>query len=156
MVAVSDFSGLVSSACAFASAAAIAPMVSLDPCMAAFLIMSEKIKADRARLRTLGPNAVAGGFLCVLRHQGLEFGPGPLMVEKGGARGAEETGKLRPGIRLAHVDDANRFDSWPGRLDPVGARGIPGLDAAPEPPLCSDQKVLVEGVGGYGHLDPFA
>src|SRR5271163_3935523 len=34
MVATSAFSGLVSSACALASAAAIAPMVSLDRCMA--------------------------------------------------------------------------------------------------------------------------
>jgi hypothetical protein len=34
MIAISDFSGLVSSACALASAAAIAPMVSLDRCMA--------------------------------------------------------------------------------------------------------------------------
>jgi hypothetical protein len=49
MVAVSDFSGLVSSAWALASAAAIAPMVSLDRCMAApVIILDEKIKADRA------------------------------------------------------------------------------------------------------------
>ena len=118
--------------------------------------MGEKIKADRARLRSLGPNAVAGGFLGVLRHQGLEFGPGPLMVEKGRAGGAEEAGELGPGIGLAHIDDANRFDPRPRRLDPIGARRVPGLNAAPEPALGGDQKVLVERVGGDGHLDPFA
>src|SRR5580704_3869518 len=139
MVAVSDFSGLVSSACAFASAAAIAPMVSLDRCMAPLLIV-EKIKADRARLRTLGPDAMAGGFLGVLRYQGLELGPGPLMVEKGGTGGAKKAGELRPRIRLAHVDDVNPFGSGPRRLDPVGARSIPGLNAAPEPALGSHQK----------------
>ena len=56
MVATSDFSGLVSSAYAFASAAAIAPIVSLDRCMAS-LTLSEKIEADRARLRAFGSNA---------------------------------------------------------------------------------------------------
>ncbi len=44
MVATGDFSGLVSSACAFASAAAIAPMVSLDRGIG--VILGEKIKAD--------------------------------------------------------------------------------------------------------------
>src|ERR1039457_998197 len=46
MVAVSDFSGLVSSACALASAAAIAPMVSLDRCIAR-LHGAQEIKTDR-------------------------------------------------------------------------------------------------------------
>jgi hypothetical protein len=72
MVATSDFPGLVSSACAFASAAAIAPMVSLDRCMAS-LTLNEKIEADCPRLRPFGPNAVAGGCLGVVRHQGFEL-----------------------------------------------------------------------------------
>jgi hypothetical protein len=33
--------------------------------MAAYLIMGEKIKADRPGLRSLGPDAMAGGFLGV-------------------------------------------------------------------------------------------
>src|SRR5271169_2940349 len=103
MVATSDFSGLVSSACAFASAAAIAPIVSLDRCMA--VLPGEKIKAERARLRSLGPNAVAGRLLGVFRHQGFELGLGSLMVEKGGPRRAEEAGELGPRIRCAHVND---------------------------------------------------
>ena len=56
---------------------------------------------------------MAGGFLRVLRHEGLELGLGPLVVEEGRAGGAEEAGELRPGIGLAHVDDPNRLD--PGR-----------------------------------------
>ena len=60
MVAISAFSGLVSSACALASSDVIAPMVSLDHCTAVSLV--EKIEADRARLRTFGANAMAGRF----------------------------------------------------------------------------------------------
>src|SRR5271166_395757 len=131
-------------------------MVSLDRCIAPLLIKGEKIKADRARLRPLGPDAMARGFLGVLRHQGLELGLGPLMVEEGGAGGAEETGELGPGIRLAHVDDANPFDPWSRRLDPVRSRGIPGLNAAPEPALGRHQKVLVErGLSGILCAGPY-
>ena len=46
IVAVSDFSGLASSACALASAAAIAPIDSLDRCMAS--ILREEIETDRS------------------------------------------------------------------------------------------------------------
>src|SRR5271166_404381 len=125
MVAVSAFSGLVSSACALASAAAIAPMVSLDRCMAVPLV--EKIEADRARLRPFGANAMAGRFLGVLRHEPLEFGLGALVVEKGRARSAVEAGQLGPRVRFAHVDDPDRLDPWPRRLDAVGTRGLAGL-----------------------------
>src|SRR5271163_2096195 len=101
MVATSDFSGLVSSACAFASAAAIAPIVSLDRCIA--VLLGEKIKADRARLRALGANAMASRLLGVLRHQGLQLGLGAFVVEKCGPGGAKEAGKFRPRIGLPHV-----------------------------------------------------
>jgi hypothetical protein len=50
-VATSAFSGLVSSACALASAAAIAPIVTLDRCTAVPLV--EKIEADRADFERL-------------------------------------------------------------------------------------------------------
>ena len=53
MVATSDFSGLASSACALASAAAIAPIVSLDRCMA--VLLGEKIKADRTQISSAWP-----------------------------------------------------------------------------------------------------
>ena len=57
MVAVSDFSGLVISACALANAAAIAPMVSLDRCIAR-LHGAQEIKTDRPRFGTLGADAM--------------------------------------------------------------------------------------------------
>src|ERR1019366_5248259 len=56
MVAVSDFSGLVSSACALASAAAIAPMVSLDRCIARLHV--EEIETDRPRFGPPGADAM--------------------------------------------------------------------------------------------------
>jgi len=46
MVAVCDFSGLVSSICALARAAAIAPMVSLERCMGRLRLL-ENVEADR-------------------------------------------------------------------------------------------------------------
>jgi hypothetical protein len=52
-VATSGFSGLTSSVWALASARASAPMVSLARCMLA--LRSEKIKANRAEFRALGP-----------------------------------------------------------------------------------------------------
>jgi hypothetical protein len=48
MVAMRDFSGLVSSARALASAAAIAPIDSLERCMV--LLRHKDIETDRARL----------------------------------------------------------------------------------------------------------
>src|ERR1700722_13712996 len=133
MVATSDFSGLASSTCALASAAAIAPIDSLDRCMV--LLSLEEIEADRARLRALGSDAVAGCFFCVFRHQGFELGLGPLMVAERPAGCAEEAGELSPGIRAAHIDQTNRFDPRPRWFDPIGPRCLARLDTAPEPAL---------------------
>jgi hypothetical protein len=36
------------------------------------------------------------------------------------------------------------------------SRRLAGLDAAPEPSLGGDEKVLVEGIGRDGQFDPFA
>src|SRR5437660_5581064 len=102
MVATSDFSGLVSSAWALASAAAIAPIVSLDRCMAGLHV--EEIEAHRTRLGPLGADAVPNRLLGVLRHQRLEFGLGPLVLEERRAGRAEDAGELRPRIGRAHVD----------------------------------------------------
>src|ERR1039458_9623979 len=87
IVAVSDFSGLVISACALASAAARAPIDSLERCMAALHL--EQIEADGAGFGALGSNPVADRLLGVFGHQPLEFGLGPLMLEEGGAGRAE-------------------------------------------------------------------
>src|ERR1700678_2657331 len=130
MVAVSDFSGLASSDCAWASAAAIAPIDSLDRCMAGLPI--EKIEADRAGLRAFGPNPMAGGFLGVLGHQPFQLDLGSLMIEEGGAGRAEQACDFGPGIGFAHVDDPNCLDPRRGRFYAVSARLLPSLDAAPE------------------------
>src|SRR5271170_1440659 len=55
-VAVSDFSGLVSSIWAFASAAASEAIDSLDRCIVD--LHFDHLEADRARLGALGPDAV--------------------------------------------------------------------------------------------------
>src|ERR1700722_20590331 len=88
MVAVSDFSGLASSDCAWASAAAIAPIDSLDRCMTRLHV--EKIEGDRARLGAFGANAVSRGFLGVLGHQPFQLRLGALVFEEGGAGRAEQ------------------------------------------------------------------
>ena len=98
MVAVSAFSGLVSSACALASAAAIAPMVSLDRCMAA-LPTGEKIKADRARLRPFGPNAMAGGFFGVSGIKALSSD-----LARSWSRKAERVAQKRPANSAQELD----------------------------------------------------
>jgi hypothetical protein len=55
IVAVSDFSGLVSSAWALARAAAIAPIESLDRCMA--ILPDEQLKGHRSDRRQRQPDA---------------------------------------------------------------------------------------------------
>src|SRR5262249_60550933 len=116
MVAVSDFSGLMSSARAEASAAT----VSLDRGMDRLRL--QHIKAHRPRFRALCSHAMPDDLPGILRHQGFELALGPFVVEKGVPSVAEERGKLGPGIRRAHIDDADGLDAWTRRLgqDEVG------------------------------------
>src|SRR5215831_20772813 len=95
-VAVSDFSGLMSSAWALARAEASAATVSLDRGMAGLAL--EHIKAHRARFRALGFHAMPDRLPGILRHQCFELAFGPFVVEKGATGIAEERGKFRPGI----------------------------------------------------------
>src|SRR5258705_5225699 len=93
MVATSDFSGLVSSAWALASAAAMAPIVSLERCMARLHV--HEIEAHRPGFGALGPDPVPDRLLGVLRHDALEFALSPFMLEKcraGGAKYGRESG----------------------------------------------------------------
>ena len=76
----------------------------------------QQLKAHRARFGALRPDAVSDGLLGLLRHQRLEFGLGPLMLEKRRPGAAEQGGKLRPGVGRAHIDDLDRLDTGPGRL----------------------------------------
>ena len=116
----------------------------------------EKVETDRARFRALGADTVADRLPGILRHQGLQLCLGSLMLQKGLPRVPEETGKLRPGVRGAHVDDPDRLDPWLRWLNPEEARGLAALDAAPELPLSRDNEVLIERIGMGRDFDPFA
>src|SRR5215472_12076857 len=105
MVAVSDFSGLMSSACALAKAEASAATDSLDRGMGGLRL--QHINAHRPRFRPLRSHAMPNGLPGILRHQGFELAFSPLVVEKGAAGVAEQRGELCPGIRRAHIDDAD-------------------------------------------------
>src|SRR6266702_1571545 len=122
MVATSDFSGLVSSACALASAAAMVPIVSLERCMAA--LHAQDIKAYRTGFGSFGSDAMADRFLGVLGHKGLKLRLGILMLEVSLARASKHAREFRPGIGCAHVDDPHRLDPRARRLDPKQARGF--------------------------------
>src|SRR6516225_2582397 len=129
MVATSDFSGLVSSACALASAPAMVPMDSLQRCMAA--LHAQDIKAHRTGFGSFGSNTVPNRLLGVLGHKSLELRLGILMLEVSLASAPEHASEFRPGIGCAHVDDAHRFDPRAGRLESKKSRRLAILDAAP-------------------------
>src|SRR6516162_9315164 len=130
MVAVSDFSGLTSSAWALAKAEASAATVSLDRGMGRLRL--QHIKAHRSRFRAPCFHAVPDGLPGILGHQGFELAFRPFVVEKCAPGVAEERSELRPGIGRAHIDDADGLDAWPRRLgiDEVGH--FARLHAAPK------------------------
>src|SRR5262245_47173610 len=154
IVATSDFSGLVSSACALASAAAMMPIDSLERCMAA--LHTQDIKAHCTGFGSFGSDAMADPLLGVLRHKGLKLRLGILMLEVSLARAPKHASEFRPGIGCAHVDDPHRFDPRAGRLESKQSRGLAILNAAPEFFLGRKQEVLVEGIGWDVDLYPFA
>src|SRR3954447_2340007 len=121
-VPTSDFAGLVSSRWAFARAAALVPMFSLERCMGA--LHRHEIEADRTGFRPLCSDAMSDGFLGVLRHQRLELGLGSFVLDDRRTGPAVDSGELRPGVRAAHIDRPNRLDPWPGRLCPEQGRGL--------------------------------
>src|SRR5260221_13068001 len=129
MVAVSDFSGFSSSIWAFANAPAIAPMVSLERCMTGLRLV--EIKTDGTGFGALGPNAMPDRLFGVLRHQFLQLDLRGFMVEEGSAGLTKHACEFRPGIGRAHVDDPDRLDPWPWRLDAEKVRCFASLDAAP-------------------------
>src|SRR4029077_13273421 len=113
-MAVSDFSGLMSSAWALAKAEASAATDSLDRGMGALRL--QDIKGHRARFRALGAHAMPNCFLGIIRRQGFELAFGPFMVEKRIARAPKQGSEFGPRIRRAHIDDADRLDARPRRL----------------------------------------
>src|SRR5258708_6368831 len=90
IVAVSDFSGFVSSACALASAPAMVPIVSLDRCMGRLL--AQDIEAHGPGFRPLSAYAMPDRFLGIFRHQPLELGLGVFVFEKGRPGPAKHAG----------------------------------------------------------------
>src|ERR1700727_1994535 len=71
-VPVSDFSGLVSTICALASAAARAAIDSLDRCIARLHL--DRLETSRPRFRALGTDPMAKRLLGILRHKPLKLG----------------------------------------------------------------------------------
>src|SRR5256885_10374313 len=96
MVAVSDFSGFVSSLWALASAAATTPIVSLERCIGHLHI--HEVKADRTGFRPLGTQPGAGRLLGILRHQLLQPGLGVFVLEEGRLGAAEGACELCPAV----------------------------------------------------------
>src|ERR1700691_1883095 len=103
MVATSDFSGLASSVWALARAPAMAPIDSLDRCIAG--LHFEEIEADGPGFKGLGPDAVTDGLLGVLRHQALEFGLRALVLQKCRTALSKQSCEFSPRVGRAHVDD---------------------------------------------------
>ena len=108
----------------------------------------QHIKAHRARFRALGSHAVPERLLGILGPQGFELAFGPSVVEKGTPGVAEEHGELRPGIRRAHIDDADGLDARPRRfgIDEMGR--FAGLHAAPELLFRRDEDTQIKRVHG--------
>src|SRR5205823_8192951 len=59
-----------------------------------------------------------------LRHQCFQLGFGPLVLQKGLPRAAENPREFRPRIRRAHIDDPDGLDSWLWRFDTEQARRL--------------------------------
>jgi hypothetical protein len=145
-MATSDFSGLASSVWALARALAMAPIDSLDRCIAD--LHFEEIEADGAGFRTLGAEPMPSRLLGVLRHQAFQFGLGVLVLQEGRPGLAKDGGEFRPGIGRTHVDDADGLDAGPRRVGAEQPRGLTALNAAPELLLSREQEVLVETITG--------
>src|SRR6516164_3593718 len=154
MVAVSDFSGLTSSAWAFAKAEASAATVSLDRGMDSLRI--KYIKAHRPRFRALGLYTEPDRLPGILGHQGFELAFGPFVVEKGAPGVAEERGELRPGIGRAHIDDTDGLDARPRRLSVDEVGDFARLDTAPEFLFRRHEDAEIKWVHGNRDLHPFA
>src|SRR5262249_26235486 len=97
IVAVSDFSGLVSSAWALAKAEANAATVSLE--RGTGCLRLQHIKTHRARFRSLCSHPMPDRLLGVLGNEVLELALCSLVVEEGSARIAKQRRELRPGVR---------------------------------------------------------
>src|SRR5262245_15357215 len=78
---IRDFSGLVSSICALARAAAIVPIVSLERYMLCLRVGN--LEAHCPRARALGPDPMTDGFFGVLWHQAFQLGLRAFVLQVG-------------------------------------------------------------------------
>jgi hypothetical protein len=90
---------------------------------------------------------MADRLLGILGDKALEFSFGFLMLKVSVSGPSKYPGEFRPCIGRAHVDDPDRFDGRPGRLDSKQTREFTALDATPEFLFCGQKQVLVEGIG---------
>jgi hypothetical protein len=115
-----------------------------------------KIKADRARLRAFGADAMTGRLFGVLRHQAFELGFGLFVLEMRLPGSREDRREFRPGIGRCHVDNPHRFEPRLGWIDAKQPGLFAALDTAPELALGGDNQMLIERIGMGEDLDPFA
>src|SRR6202050_1503701 len=108
MVPIRDFSGLTSSICALARAAARLAMPSLDRCM--MILRFEEVEADGAGFRALGPDAMTDRLMRILRTPPFAFGLGLFVLGMGRFGAGKNPGEFRPRIRGRHVDHPYRID----------------------------------------------
>src|SRR6516165_7030079 len=99
---------------------------------------------------------MTNGLFSVLRHQCFQLDPRALMLQKGLSGSTEDSGKFRPVIRGAHINNTDRFDPRLWRLNTKQARRLAALDTAPELALNCNYQVLVDRISMGGDLDPFA
>src|SRR5437867_4419715 len=115
IVATSDFSGFESSDCALASAAASAPIDSLDRYMGSLRFWD--VETHRSGSRPAGTDPMADRLLGIFRQKGLQVGFGSFVFDSGLTRPEEDTCGLRPAVRGTHVDHPDACDAGTGRFD---------------------------------------
>ena len=154
MVALRDFSGLVSSPWALARPLRWRRWSHWSGASAD--LHFHQIKADRTGFRSLGPKSVAGRFLGIFRHQFLEVGLGAFVLLMGGSGPAE--GSANSAQELEALISTIRTASSRGRggSTPNSRGSFAALDAAPELLLRREEQMLVQRIGMDGHFDPFA
>src|SRR5258707_2225726 len=137
MVALRVFSGLASSPWALASAAAMAPMDSLERCIGRLHI--HQVEAHRTAFRPLSPNSVPHGFLGIFWYQFLEIRLGSFVLLERWSGPAIHRGEFCPGVGRVHIYHPDRFQARARRLHPKQARDFAILHATPELLLGRDQ-----------------
>ncbi|KRQ92992.1 hypothetical protein CQ12_38425 [Bradyrhizobium jicamae] len=107
----------------FASAAAIAPMRSLERCIGTLRL--DGIEADCTTFGSLGPDAVPNGLFCVFRHKLLELGLCSLMILVSQAGLQVGCCKLRPKVGRGQIYDLDRLEPRARRFNPNRRGGSP-------------------------------